>query len=364
MQINKRTKIALLMLFISIILFSVVLLLFIKPADDEPITTSQNEPDVTTTPAPTVTPTPKVDNEEVAPPEPEGLTNKQKYYKTLVEPGSKNILLIGQDAVYHAYDSIIVLNIDDKNKTMKLINFPRDTYVDYNDKILKAFKEADPENAADPSIQKLNAAHAIAISLKYGSEDGRFGQKGNTVYAMNFWADLLEEVFEITIDDYLIIQTSGFREIVDFFGGVYINVPIYMNYEDPEQDLYIHLDSGYQLLNGEQAEGFVRFRQGYTPEGEFKTYSVYFRQKNQNEFLKAFFEQHVTLNNLARVGDFADVISKNVKTSVKGTEVFQYANIMQKIVRGKYEGKAEIIECPNNKNINGIIYEILINEKD
>ena len=119
------------------------------------------------------------------------------------------------------------------------------------------------------------------------------------------------------------------------------------------------MDSGYQLLNGEQAEGFVRFRQGYTPEGEFKTYSVYFRQKNQNEFLKAFFEQHVTLNNLARVGDFADVISKNVKTSVKGTEVFQYANIMQKIVRGKYEGKAEIIECPTNKNINGIIYEIL-----
>ncbi len=364
MQIKKRTKIALIMLFVSIVLFSVVILVFVKPIEEEPDDISQGDPKITTAPTPTPTPIPKDNNEEIAPPEPEGLTNNQKYYKTLVEPGSRNILLIGQDAVYHAYDSIIVLNIDDKNKTMKLINFPRDTYIDYNDKILKAFKEADPDNAADPSIQKLNAAHAIAISLSYGAEDGKFGQKGSTAYSMNFWAELLDEIFGIPIDDYLIIQTRGFREIINFFDGVYIDVPIYMNYEDPVQDLYIHLDPGHQLLNGEQAEGFVRFRQGYTPEGEFKTYSVYFRQKNQNEFLKAFFEQHVTLNNLARVGDFVDVISKNVKTSVKGTEVFKYANVMQKIVRGKYEGTAEIIECPTNKNIKGIIYEILKVEQE
>lgn len=30
-----------------------------------------------------------------------------------------------------------------------------------------------------------------------------------------------------------------------------------MNYEDPEQNLYIHLEPGYQLLNGEQAIGIV-----------------------------------------------------------------------------------------------------------
>lgn len=368
MGLQKKTKIALVMLFVSIVMLTVVLFIFAKPVENgEPVQNVQEDypqMDITVTPEPTTMPENNDKENRDQPDEPKGLTNGQRYYKTLVEPGSKNILLIGQDAVYNAYDTIIVLSIDEKNKQMKLINFPRDAYIDYNDKILEELKKANSMHAADPSIQKMNAAHAIAIDLKYKSDTGgKFGSSGNTVYAMNFWADLMDEVFGITIDDYITIKTDGFREIVDYFGGVYIDVPIYMHYEDPVQNLYIHLEPGYQLLNGEQAEGFVRFRQGYTPEGEFKTYSVYFRQKNQNAFLKAFFEQHVNLSNLAKAGYFIDIISKNVKTSVKGNEIFQYANIMQKAIRGKYEQKTEVIECSSTKNINGILYEILKTEE-
>lgn len=367
MGLQKKTKIALLMLFVSIILLTVVLIIFVIPVNnDDPVqTVHQGGTDIEVTITPTPTPEPDdIDDTPSQPVEPEGLTNGQRYYKELVAPGSKNILLIGQDAVYHAYDTIIVLSIDEKNKQMKLINFPRDAYIDYNDKILSELKKASAEHSSDPSIQKMNAAHAIAIDLKYKSDGGgKFGTSGNTVYSMNFWADLMDEVFGIPIDDYIIIQTDGFRKIVDFFGGVWINVPVYMHYEDPMQNLYIHLEPGSQLLNGEQAEGFVRFRQGYTPEGEFKTYSVYFRQKNQNAFLKAFFDQHVNLANLSKAGDFIDLISKNVKTSVKGNEIFQYVNIMQKVVRGKYEQITEVIECESNKNINGIIYEMLKTEE-
>lgn len=115
---------------------------------------------------------------------------------------------------------------------MKLINFPRDVYIDYSDKVLEELKKANPTHAADPSIQKMNATHAIAIDLKYGAEDGKFGTSGNTIYAMNFWADLMDEIFGIEIDDYIIIKTEGFRKVVDLFGGVWVNVPVYMHYED------------------------------------------------------------------------------------------------------------------------------------
>lgn len=366
MELQKKTKIALIMLSVSIVLLTVVLLIFAKPAEtEEPIQTvhaDEPEPEITITPEPT--PEPEEENTE-EPQEPEGLTNGQRYYKPLVDPDSINILLIGQDAVYQAYDTIIVLSIDGKNKQLKLINFPRDAYVDYTDKILEKWKEANPVHAADITNRKMNAVHVVARDLKYKSEGGgKFGTSENTtIYAMNFWADLMDEIFGISIDDYIIIRTEGFREIVDFFGGVWINVPVYMHYEDPTQNLYIHLEPGYQLLNGKQAEGFVRFRQGYTPEGEFKTYSVYFRQKNQNAFLKAFFKQHVNLQNLLKAGEFADIISKNVKTSVKGNEVFKYANIMQKAVSGKYEQITEVIECPTNREINGILFEILKTEE-
>lgn len=367
MGLQKRTKIALLMLIISIIIFTAVLFIYAKPIENgEPVETAQEDPPEILVVTVTPTPIPVVNNEDINPPEKSPiLTNGQKYYKDLVEPESTNILLIGQDAVHGAYDTIIVLSIDDKNKQMKLINFPRDAYIDYNDKILDELKKVNSSHASDPSIQKMNAAHAIAIDLKYKSDTGgKFGNSGNTIYSMNFWADLMDEIFGIEIDDYIIIKTKGFREIVDFFGGVWIDVPVYMHYEDPSQNLYIHLEPGRQLLNGKQAEGFVRFRQGYTRNGEFKTYSVYFRQQNQNAFLKAFFEQHVNLSNLSKAGDFIDIISKNVKTSVKGSDIFKYANIMQKAVRGKYEEITEVIECSSSKNINGILYEMLKTEEE
>jgi LCP family protein required for cell wall assembly len=367
MEIQKKTKIALLLMVISAVALVVVILLFVvKPSRGKEPHNDPNEsvPVVTVTPTPRITSPVDSENNENNDPveieEPEGLTNRQKYYKPLVEEGSKNILLVGKDAVYGAYDTVMVLSIDEKTKTMKLINFPRDIYIDYNDKILEQFKEAEPVHAADNSIQKLNAAHTIGSSLKYKYDAG--GKFGKVTY-MNFWADLLEEIFDIKIDDYVIIQTDGFREIVDLFGGVYIYVPIYMHYEDPFQNLYIHLEPGPQLLNGEQAEGFVRFRQGYTPEGEFKTYSVYFRQQNQNKFLKAFFEQHVNLSNLSRAGELADVIAKNVKTSVnEWSKILEYINLGRRVLSEDYETSSIIVECTENRNIRGIIYEILKTE--
>ena len=46
-------------------------------------------------------------------------------------------------------------------------------------------------------------------------------------------------------------------------GGVDFNVPPGMNYDDPTQDLHIHIPEGQQKLNGEQFVQLMRFRSGY-----------------------------------------------------------------------------------------------------
>ncbi len=51
----------------------------------------------------------------------------------------------------------------------------------------------------------------------------------------------LEELLGIHIDNYVKVTTEGFRNIVDAIGGVDVEVPQAMHYEDPAQDLYIHL---------------------------------------------------------------------------------------------------------------------------
>lgn len=64
----------------------------------------------------------------------------------------------------------------------------------------------------------------------------------------------------LPVDRYVRVDTGIFREIVDTIGGVEVNVPKAMEYVDQTQGLYINLQPGMQLLNGDKAEQFARFR--------------------------------------------------------------------------------------------------------
>jgi anionic cell wall polymer biosynthesis LytR-Cps2A-Psr (LCP) family protein len=68
----------------------------------------------------------------------------------------------------------------------------------------------------------------------------------------------------ICVDRYVCVDLSVFGEIVDKLGGVSMHVPSDMDYDDPVQGLHIHLKKGDQILNGTQAQMFVRYRSGYT----------------------------------------------------------------------------------------------------
>ena len=174
---------------------------------------------------------------------------------------------------------------------------------------------------------------------------------------MNFLTDIISEIFEININDYIIVETDGFRELVDYFGGVVVDVPYYMHYEDPVQNLYIHLEPGIQRLDGAKAEGFVRFRQGYTRDGRFVQYT---RSENTFAFLKAFYEQHVTLKNLSKTGKVYEIVKKNTKTSVNSLgEIYKYALLAKKVLENKYSIETVEIICEETKIINGARYELI-----
>jgi len=75
-------------------------------------------------------------------------------------------------------------------------------------------------------------------------------------------------------------------------GGVPINITFHMHYNDPydKPPLKIDIQEGYQVLNGDKAVEFLRFRKGsggYAgyPEGDIG------RIKAQQEFIKSAFRQ-------------------------------------------------------------------------
>lgn len=283
------------------------------------------------------------------------ITNGQKYYQQLVEKGDRNVLLIGEDAYSGNWDTIIVASISEKNKKVQVINFPRDIYVDYSDEVLNQLKEKSPKLYEAKGFQKINASHTVGARIGYEAGKGDFGDSN-----IDFLADVIEEVFQIPIDDYAYVNTTGFRDIVDLFGGVELEVPVRMRYDDPVQNLHIDLQPGLQHLSGEQAEGFVRFRQGFDKNNEFKNYSDQFRKENQNKFLEAFFKQHITVKNLGKVDELTKLMGKNIRTSVGNVKtIASYVNMLRKALSGNYVRESLIIECPDTEKIDGVYFDVI-----
>lgn len=192
-------------------------------------------------------------------------------------------------------DTIMIASYNPNTQKATLLSIPRDTYVGANTRTATAGN-------------KINAIYGI-------SQDPE---------------KVLEKVKQITgLEDlkyYIVIETNALRKVVDSVGGVKFDVPIDMNYDDEGQNLAIHLKKGEQVLNGEQAEGVVRFRHN----NNGTSYPVEYgdndlgRMKTQREFIKAVIEQTVKIENIFKIKQWLDILEQNVKTNLDFDTVKDY----------------------------------------
>jgi LCP family protein required for cell wall assembly len=282
------------------------------------------------------------------------LTNNQKYFELLVSPNSINVMITASDVVSWNFDTIMILSIDKADQVIRMISLPRDIYIDYSDFVIDELREKKPSYLNEKGMNKINAVPAVGNAIEYKKNVGRFQKP-----YIDFLCDIIEEIFGIHIDDYAYVKVQGVRNIVEYFGGVYINVPILMNYVDPVQNLDIYIEPGYQRLNGKQAEGFLRFRQGWNEHGVMINHGDIFRKKNQIAFMQAFIKQKVTLSNLARISEIAEVIQRNVITSVMDLEtVISYGALAEEAVLNEYRMESVDIQF-EDKRINGLEYIVI-----
>lgn len=282
------------------------------------------------------------------------LTNRQHYVDDLSVPGNRNILICAPDPSAWNMDIIIVASINEESGKIRLISLPRDLFINYSESLRAAIEKVNPGLLDVPGMHKINATHVIGDRLRYKEGYGRFDRP-----YIEFLADVVSEVLGIQIDDYVYLRTRGFRRIVDYFGGVSVNVPVRMLYEDSIQDLKIDLQPGRQLLDGFQAEGFVRFRQGYDDAGGFMNYGDLFRKRNQMQFIEAFVRQHVSLRNLSRLADISEFIGQNVLTSIQGWErIVTYGALLEKAAAEGFNVETTPLKTTEGR-IGGISYVLL-----
>ncbi len=149
---------------------------------------------------------------------------------------SFNALLVGVDTAANNADVIMLISLSQSDRYLTAIQLPRDTYVSY-----------------EGEGRKINSVYARMLSESNGDKH----------LAMRRFSGFLSENLGVEIDKYALLDTSIFAHVIDDLGGVTLNVPFDMYYEDEAQSLDIAIEKGVQNLSGEQAVDFVRYRYGY-----------------------------------------------------------------------------------------------------
>lgn len=188
------------------------------------------------------------------------------------KPNFYTILVSGLDNHNGGSDTNILVAVDAENNKIHGVSIPRDTKAVINGK-----------------------NHKINFAYNSGGID--------------LLAQTLTDQLGIPVDYTVCVDLQGFVALVDAIGGVPFDVPIDMNYEDPYQDLYIHIPKGYQTLSGTNALKVVRFREGYASQDIG-------RMETQQRFLKAVAKKMLTVENLDKVDDFVKIFNTYVETDL------------------------------------------------
>ena len=133
--------------------------------------------------------------------------------------------------------------------------------------------------------------------------------------------------------------------MVDAVGGVYFNVPFRMHYIDttPGKAFTIDLEEGYQLLNGDQAMQFIRWRQNNV-DGTYRLYDEG-RMKLQQQFIATVAYQILKPQNALKLGTFAKVFTDNVETDLTMGNLVWFA---QQALKLDSANKIQFHKLPGN----------------
>ncbi len=253
-------------------------------------------------------------------------TNQEGFFDKIIQPfvldkSPVNILLLGGDKVAGNTDTMMLINFNPDTAQINILSVPRDSRVMIN----------------GMGYEKINAAYP----------------KGGPDLAVRTVSNFLNTCIQY----YVYVDTAAFRDIIDMVDGVDYYVPIDMDYDDPIQNLHIHLAKGQQHLNGKKAEQFMRFRHPNHYTQEIMKYydgSDIKRIQAQQSFIKELIRQKTSLKYLTRLNDIISRAFSSLNTNLTLSDALKLAQNINKldinqIIMKTVPGDPDVI-------INGIWY--------
>src|SRR5512146_89765 len=219
-------------------------------------------------------------------------------------------------------DTIMLVRADPSTKTISLLSFPRDLDVP----IYCPRSKTDTEGYVASSNDRINSAYS------------RCGETGTVL--------TVKHLTGLPISFLITVNFHGFKEVVDKLGGVWMDVD--RRYYNKNTGSYyndyanINLQPGYQLLSGQQALDFVRFRH---------TDDDLHRNARQQQFVQALRAQVSQNFSYLELPSLVGSITKNIEVGegghqLQGKQVLQYALFAQTLPSGHvFQNRIENVQC-------------------
>ncbi len=218
--------------------------------------------------------------------------------------GKINLLLLGVDNEGLRTDAMMVASYDFDNGHVNLLSVPRDTKVYVTNRSV---------------YRKINEVHAM-----HGEDGEILGPEGS--------AEVVTQVTGIPINYYLEFSFTAIDNFMNILGPVKYDVPDVegngkgMNYDDPVQDLHIHLKPGMQELTGNQVQQFLRYRKSNSGTQDGSDLS---RIARQQDFVKAVIDQKVNVGLLTKIPEIFRQMKKELKTNLSIGDVAKYVRYLK-----------------------------------
>lgn len=191
-------------------------------------------------------------------------------------------LVVGQDGIKPIRsDTLMLLCVNTESEEVFLFSIPRDTRLSI------------------PGVGEDKVNHAYAR--------GGIALLKRTV----------EEALGMKIPYFVEISYDGFERVIDALGGVEMEVEKPLRYVDKAQNLYINIPAGKQVLDGEKALQYVRFR--HDSLGDIG------RIQRQQSFVKALLAKMDDPSLFMNVTSVIEELKKSVNTNLSTENVVQLA---------------------------------------
>lgn len=223
-----------------------------------------------------------------------------------MEAGKLNVLLLGVDNEGLRTDAMMLVSYNFKENKANIMSIPRDTQIKVTDRNV---------------VRKINEIHAM-----HDSDNNLIGPMGSI--------KAVTAITSVPIHYYAEFSFKAIDELADILGPIEFDVPDIegngkgMNYDDPAQDLHIHLKPGLQKLSGNQVQQFLRYRKSNNGTADGSDIS---RVERQQEFVRAAIDQKVNLSLIAKLPSIYSKLKKNIKTNFSTGDIVKYSKYLNGI---------------------------------